>query len=518
MPSFLDVISATDKSVFEPHVPQLFKRSRSFFVNTVGMREAPERLVVELFRELCFDAVTPKGEKAARELLPRDELSLEEKALLYAARGRSKQTRRKQPEKAYFGPLYPALARDSWPRQQAERVVAYQLLDGPIAEYFGRSDTSRRAFSRDVINAMYGNTRSAGIESDIFKELLEKLHFDVPASGIRSSDDAYEKLVDRLSKVTNADGAVGSNDALAGRISEDFLSLCKLEGKVPRLFWFDLLKCFLRLCLPAWLLAQMRITVYLRDWTVAALAGDFTPDDVVTKAIAERSKSLFHPTQTGSNEISLHVERYVKARIELSLSAYLVRHVCGFDISRGTLSLKPGGKDVVSVSDWLKQCRDCGLAAGLPRDEKGVRATLVPWAQTFGAWLTPDRKGQGKNIIEFLRIFLRLADTDEDGGYLVTGTGRFEHGVVFPGPALLRTMLYLSAARLANGAGRPRGKLILSDLEQHFSEYGVDFGSSVGARPKLIAELARLGLLKGSPDAGDSAELLIPDAFIPAAS
>ncbi len=509
-PSLLDVITAQDKSVFEPHVPSFIKGSH-LFVRTVGMREAPERLVVELFRELCFESVTPSNEKTSRELEPRNDLISEEKALLYVARGRAKQKSRKLPEKSYYGPLYPLVARNSWPRKQAENVIAFQFVDGPLAEHFSGSRERAQSYAREVVDAIYGKKRGNGNEFDIFRALAEKIQINAEECGLRTSDEALTQLVGRLS-VTNADGAIGSDDALVKRISEDFLNLCRLEGKVPRLFWFDLLKCFLRLSLPAWLLAHMRITVHLRDWTLAALAGDSTPGSQISKAIASRGVGLFHPTQTGSNEISLHVERYIKARVELSLAAYLVRYVCKFDINKGILTIHPGGKNAISIGDWLGHCLKCGVDANLPRNADGVREMLVPWAQTFGAWLTPDKRGQGKNIIEFLRIFLRLSESINDDGYLVTGPGNFERGKVFPGPAMLRTMLYLTAARRENG-GRNRGKLILSDLEQHFAEYGVDFASSVGARPKLIAELARLGLLKGSPDAGDSAELVVPEAL-----
>jgi hypothetical protein len=55
-----------------------------------------------------------------------------------------------------------------------------------------------------------------------------------------------------------------------------------------------------------------------------------------------------------------------------------------------------------------------------------------------------------------------------------------------------------------------RGKLVLADLESHFHAYGLEFAASAGARPRLIAELSRLGLLKGSPDAGEYTELLVP--------
>jgi len=201
--------------------------------------------------------------------------------------------------------------------------------------------------------------------------------------------------------------------------------------------------------------------------------------------------------------------------VELSLLTYLVRSALGEQAINATLTVRSTDRDHLSISDWLTRCRQAGVKLGLEGDGPSMRAKIVPYAQNFGAWLNPATKGQGKNIEEFLRILLRLPDSDEDDGYLLTGTnkGGFQRVVVFPGPAMLKTMLYLVAARKMTGPTKSRGKVVLSDLELHFAEYGVDFASSVGARPQLISELSRLGFLKGSPDAGDSAELIVPDVL-----
>lgn len=82
--------------------------------------------------------------------------------------------------------------------------------------------------------------------------------------------------------------------------------------------------------------------------------------------------------------------------------------------------------------------------------------------------------------------------------------------MVFPGPMLLRTFAFLAGREKERGEKHERGKLVLADIEAHFKEYGVEFGVTAGARPRLIVQLAEMGLLKGSPDAGDSAEVLSP--------
>ena len=57
------------------------------------------------------------------------------------------------------------------------------------------------------------------------------------------------------------------------------------------------------------------------------------------------------------------------------------------------------------------------------------------------------------------------------------------------------------------------GQLLLSDIEKHFSDYGVDFSNCASARSKLTKEYQRIGLLKGSPDAQGSAA--VTKLFVP---
>ena len=57
---------------------------------------------------------------------------------------------------------------------------------------------------------------------------------------------------------------------------------------------------------------------------------------------------------------------------------------------------------------------------------------------------------------------------------------------------------------------------MLRDIERHLYDYGIDFRSSSFGRPLLIEKLMEGGFLVGSPDAGESAEVL--DTVVPARS
>jgi hypothetical protein len=514
LPSFSQLLSEGDKSVFEPTVPSLIKES-AFFVNTVGMREAPERLILELFREVFFKSVHHEGTIGARELLPQPEQSKAEQALLHIDRGRTKKKSRQAVEvSSYHGPLYPEIARNAWLRKKTDRVIKFQLLEGPFAQYLKDNKLDTKAFSEQAVKALAGKPRLGGNGSDVFKEMLAEIPIDRAEAGMREEQDAIGELANLLGNSRKDVLDLDQPDELAIRITQDFQHLCRLEGCVPRLLWIELLKSFLRTALPAWLLGHMRLTVCLRDWALAAFGGKVATHEDVLASITNRWQGIFHPTQTGSNEIPIHIERYIKARVELSILIYLMRHALGSDTASKPLAVSRSDKDHISIDDWLVKCKLAGESLGLSsKTSDEVRTEIITYAQHFGAWLNPAANGQGKNIEEFLRIFLRLSAGDNDTGYLLsaTRTGGFKGAVVFPGPAILRLMLYLAALEKMSVKAQSRGKLVLADLEAHFAKYGVDFASSVGARPKLISELSQLGLLKGSPDAGDSAELIVPE-------
>ena len=94
---------------------------------------------------------------------------------------------------------------------------------------------------------------------------------------------------------------------------------------------------------------------------------------------------------------------------------------------------------------------------------------------------------------------------DEDGGYLVVAGKQKNMGYeLFPGNLLLKLITFLSSRECQNR------RLVLADVESHFSGYGIDFGEVGGMRPRLIESLSKLGILQGSSDAGVSALIYNP--------
>jgi len=133
--------------------------------------------------------------------------------------------------------------------------------------------------------------------------------------------------------------------------------------------------------------------------------------------------------------------------------------------------------------------------------ELSLRVVLTRYCERFSAWSSPvlSPKQPAKGYSEYVRVLRKMEAGDEDGGYLVIPSKRKNAGYkIFPGNLMLKLVTFL--AEQAN----PNKKLVFADIEDHFKKYGLDFGEKGEIRPKLIEALQDMGLLRGSPDAGDS--------------
>ncbi|MEX0288200.1 MAG: hypothetical protein AB3N14_03745 [Flavobacteriaceae bacterium] len=289
-----------------------------------------------------------------------------------------------------------------------------------------------------------------------------------------------------------------------------------MQSRLPRLHWVRLLMTYLRFSLPMWLLAQMRITVLVHSWVLQALEGEsFSDERYILKELAGRNRAQIRPTLLPTTEISNRIKEYMRSRIELNIILYGLSKICPerFNNDKIIVSTNSGSNRVTlselilfahKASDSAKSDEAC-LAAG------GNVATMIKrYSEQFAAWRDPLNCGQGKNIDEFLRVLYKDNRGDEAGGYLLEKKGRGETAGfrVFPGQLLLQLVTSLSSSAKAREGGG--GKLVLQDIEDHFSVYGVDFTLAAEARPSLIDELQSLGLLAGSPDAGNSVAVTSP--------
>ena len=506
----------------EPAVHPLIKKSFAF-VRSAGMRLAPEILVLEFMREVFFEPAN----RGTRDLDP-DELdndhrrlySQNERAVLYALRGRRKKARNSEAQ-YFFAPAFPYLARSAWLGKKRERVINNFLLGGPIAQHLwhkGNGVESKKdeqtQIAGKIYRALFGHN-SCVDNSVEAKEILSVV------LGPQAFSYSAEPAIERLKTMSSFESVMKiQSDEISHRVTADTISICELEEVLPRMQWLQVLMTFLRFALPMWLLAQMRVTGLLHAWMLDAIDNESVADDeTITQSISERNRSLLHPTLTATREIFEHIDAYMKRRVELNILLYCLESVAPDQLKDRILNLSDGPRDVIGIQQLLILARSVANdIRGMERFKKvaaglDVSRFLTREGELFPAWRNPLNEGQGKNIDEFFRVLYRAQLGDEAGGCLLTPEGR---GVgrgfrVFPGQLLLKTVTYLAAKRkLLHQRRGGVGKLVLQDVEDHFGEYGVDFSSAADARPLLMRELQAMGLLTGSPDAGSSVAVACP--------
>lgn len=515
-----DDIGQLDEKKSEPAWHPAVQKS-FLFVPTAGMRVAPEVLVLELFRELFYSQRS--DEVSARDLVPEPveqpvtggspNFSEVEQAVLYASRGRKKQTAQSR-RADFYTPAYPSLARYAWLRRKSDRVVRDFLFRALSQRIHGQGrnvDESISAAAEKIYGALLGSNIAAN-DKHMRLDLIG-LEID-PLEGCIQGSDSINLLREHLGESMSNSGSsynsvfrtAGEDDPLAVRIYDDFLALCDLESSLDRLQWLDLLKCFLRLSTSIWLLAHMRLTVLVRDAVIGGLCGEDTDlsNDWPITEIRDRNIDLLRPSITPTKQIHDHIESYMRARVELNLLVALIDKYDSDSISEKTITAGQKGSASLALDDLLILARK--VRPDIENDLSGtsLRNALTRKCEKYKAWVAPRKKGygQGVNYDEFLRVLYRMSKGDEDSGYLLTKEGA--GFVVFPGQLMLKLVAHLSSKRIVDR------RLVLSDLESHFESYGIDFRAAAGARPRLIRTMQEIGMLKGSPDAGDSVEIERP--------
>lgn len=507
-------IDIPQSKVNEPDWPPLLEKS-FLFVPTGGMRSAPDELVLELMREIFYEKLSegkerkldPENKQVPGIIQP--EYSDLEKVVLYAARGRKKLNRQSNVD-TFYTPPYPQLARLAWPRKNTERVVK-NFCFSAIAQHLNGSNKNnteiQREFIKVVIDALKGHN-SASINEYKGKEFFSVAIKDMEFKIDEESNSRLEDLISSKSATKYIwKTKKGEDDPLAERIFIDFIHICKLENKLPRLHWLQLFKTFLRISIASWLLAQTRLTILVRDWIIDAIDKGELPDSdhFIIEQINSRYRGLLHASTTYNDEIRQHIHEYMRARIELKVLFFWLEHVSKGEWNKikEITTIGSGGGNKKTIKEFIEM-------AGKYRDnirssEHSVRQLLTRKCENYPAWANPLVKGQGVTYDELLRVLRRMEIGDEDGGYILTpGKQQRAMFLVFPGHMMLKLITFLSAKR------NPNSKLILADVEDHFSRYGMDFTTNEGARPLLIDSLKEIGLLRGSPDAGDSAEIKRP--------
>ena len=515
----------------EPKIHPLVRKSFAF-VPSVGMRLAPEVLVLEFMREIFFSDFS--DEQKAKALDPNEKdgkseycYSKNERAVLFALRGRRKKTKASLSQ-PFFAPAYPSLAESAWLRRREARVINNFLLGGPIAQslwHKGPGVRGKKVEQREIAEQICRALQGAHSYFEDPPEGKEILAVTLGKGAFGNSFGPqldHQQAVERLKEKTTTDSVMRiKSDELAYCITSDMRAICELEANLPRMQWLHILMTFLRFALPMWLLGLMRITDLLHKWLLDSIDHNaaYLSISEISKMISERNKGLLHSTLTPTRELFDCIDGYMKRRVELSILLYCIEQVRPNLLEGKKLSLNEKGKDMLGVEQLLVVARESAsdLKAmehfkSIAKDHN-VATFLTREGEKFPGWRNPLMRGQGKNIDEFFRVLYKAEEGDEAGGYLLAPVGRAEsRGFrVFPGQLLLKTLTYLAATnKQAHPNRNDAGKLVLQDVENRFAQYGVDFSSSAGARPLLMKELQSMGLLAGSPDAGSDVAVANP--------
>lgn len=496
------------------------------YVPSMGSRPAPEILLLEIYREIFFQE---HSDGKAKQIDPEEangeeNYNTEERAVLYALRGRYR-TAVGVGKKPFFAPAYPTLAKEAWLRKNDARIILNFLLRGPVAQCLWGSEQEMEKRKEDheklvrkIYSALTGhNSYRGGKDEDRSRKDILSVALDgLVVLNDEEPDDVKKRLEEITSSPKSRRLIDTPHDKLASRIFNDLMGLCTLEKQVPRLQWIQMFMSFLRFAMPMWALAHMEITILLHKLLLGVVDGVVDEDerlktsDQLEEIIGNRNQGLLHPSQTGSREIISKVEEYTKKRIELDIFLYLLGHVAP-GIKGKTLTLRRTGQGFQSVEELMGIVdKNKDQLKEISRKKHGVPTVqrfLVRESEKHANWLEPIKQGQGKNIEEFMRVLRRNEMIDELGGHLLVEERRgYSHVYrVHPGQLLLKTTLALADwSNKHEGDETDRGKqLELSDIQDHFMEYGINFNDSAEARPLLVQELQAMGLITGSPDGGE---------------
>jgi len=486
---------------------------------SVDMRLAPEVLILELFRDIFYSEKdkTEKNNKikSSVDLNPDLTSIINEKAVISALRGRRKINKNKH-EVCSYAPAYPSLARYAWLRDKRGKVVSQLLFRGALSQHlWGKTkdtilhENIKKSLINLIINALVGNNKK---DPNSGKELPDILNACLSDIDSKLNIDAARNVLSELISITSErvfnipDG--NDDDPLAKRIYEDFRTILDIEKAMPRLLWIKILMTFLRFSLPMWLLAEMQLTVITHGWFLNAFNERVTPtDQQILDAFSARNKDILRPTITPTKQLDICIAEYIKCRVELTLMLNMISDLnspTDFNLKK-VITTQTTGQYSIKLSELLALAKKS--VPLLHREDLYVKAgsfnsLISREAEKYPAWCDPLEKGQGKNIREFCHVLRKSYIGDEAGGHLLLQEGARSSiwFKVFPGKMLLKTITLL--ADKSN-----EGRLVLKDIEDHFSQYGISFSTTEGARKPLINELEVLGLLSGSPDAGSSVEV-----------
>ena len=493
---------------------------------SAGSLPVAETLVLELFREIFFEYHSESNldkplDPNETNKIGKQVFSKEEKAILYMLMGRKRNRNRKSrdSQKPFFAPAYPYLARNSWLGEKRKRIIYQFFLGGPLAQHLWQggdkldNQNKHKELAEVLIEALSG---SKSITDSMYISLLPENNL-----ACHERDKAIERVKERtkyglqLFKLPNS----YSKDELATQIYQDLYAICDLEKDIPRMQWIQIFMTFLRFSIPIWVLAQMETTIIIYKYIEKIYTEGFVLDEQkIVTSILQRNREIIIPSSEYHRDfISISIEDYMKCRIKLNilLKELGERNIIHY-VNEKSLNLLDNESNNIGLVKFLSDISKTKDEFSKQVKKEGYSSPInfiCRKSEDFSAFYTPTKSGSGRNIKQLCQILYKGHIGEYFGGYLLSGKSGSLSGPakIFPGPGLIKVMLFLALKQKRKESPRMNTKnLVLEDIENHFSKYGVDFTKTAETRNLLMTNLKDMGLLTGSPDAGSSVAVASP--------
>jgi hypothetical protein len=418
------------------------------------------------------------------------------------------------------------------------------------------------------IRALKEKLATGSVNEDTVRQTAEAL-IPIPRDGGVAIDaDSFQPLPYKGPLLRNYSTSPDGPLPVFEGFAQSFDTLLSLEPRLPRLIWIRWLNALLRMWLPLVFLRRCEVTSSAGEEVLSAIKQNSAPAHSEISRRLCRERSLLRGSSEVLNQLTPQVQRFIRARFELSVLVQL-SNLAEFLAGTGVDLTNPDHRQRAEtrLQSYLRVDREGELLQELPAPERdgplwcsgkptllsmpndtgSGKAPLDKWinwlvdnsaalntlssligasgtqdlVERVYAYLRPEyeplKSGFGKNAYEYVAFTLGIAQkkdrdpsypSDEHNFIQRKGRGRTaKHVSISPGPQLLAIFVQIVSAQ-AKACNHTSAKL--SDLLDLFEMGGIDFRSNPEDFEFLKRTLLSLGLLRSSADAAEAAALSPP--------
>ena len=424
------------------------------------------------------------------------------------------------------------------PRRRGERTTRPLPQVVPLVPALGNfSGVLGRPRSRWNPGMLALYTLASGTSPEFFEEAVSK--FVRALDAVQDYDDEFAWFLENSLKSLPESQRTGGNSTWLEKIDlpriafrdqqrdpwspaeifvRDLEKLIQLKPSLTRRQWCALVESLLRIGLASHVLWIGSLNSFVWECSLEVLGGGAPPSRHEIEASLWSSHARNEPYLEGGQSalpyLRRQIESYSMARLGINLLFHALEErgnplVWPEEVSTSGL---PADAQVAHFLEHLGRVRN-----DLGPDPRGwiaseLGSTIDDLAANRGITLSGRSGGVPKNLHEFLAYTLQRRQAEEvvlkehDQGYLLAkaSSARSAPWVVRPGPVLLLAMSHVTHASM------PGAPVTLRHLANHFGYYGVRLATGDLQEGDIATDLATLGILVDSPDAGGGRLVLDP--------